>query len=65
MMQRRRVTAGLAFNGTLDLACPWPLQDYGDARGKSCYGATMGWTGADPLMGVDGTPGGDRGEHDV
>jgi len=64
IMQRRQTGAAFAINGTTGMECPWAMRDYGEGRGRSCYGAPMGWSGADPLMGADGTPG-QRGEHDV
>jgi hypothetical protein len=57
VMQRRLAGANFAMNGTAGHECLWAPRDYGQGLGPTCYGASMGWSGDDPLMGVDGTPG--------
>eukprot|EP01043_Picozoa_sp_COSAG02_P083070 COSAG02_NODE_21163_length_799_cov_1.414286_1_plen_253_part_10 len=57
LMQRRLAGATFAMNGTAGHECMWVPRDYGQGRGPTCYGASMGWSGDDPLMGADGTPG--------
>eukprot|EP01043_Picozoa_sp_COSAG02_P032815 COSAG02_NODE_2209_length_9497_cov_60.725474_9_plen_305_part_00 len=57
LMQRRLPGASFAMNGTTGHECLWAPREYSQGVGPTCYGASMGWSGDDPLMGVDGTPG--------
>lgn len=65
IMQRRLAGAAVAFNSTAGHECPWAPRDYDLGLGPTCYGSPMSWTGTDPLMGADGTPGGAAGGERV